>query len=140
MTENTVHTSDPAVEGVDRRALVEKAAALLTLAATGLPLAALAQEKKDKSSSALGGIVKGVTSDPKVTNALVNVLKDALVTKDVKGSIAKNAAGVVFPQKEQGFLDSLSGSDLTGIAKFKDGLGSLDTGTATAVVKGVLGF
>ena len=139
----------PSAEAAARRQFLKAAASLATLAASaGVSLEVLAQTATPApkssgtakpASSGLGGLVKSVTGNPKVTQALVDVLKDALVTKDVKASIAKVAKGVVFPEKESNLLNSMSASDLTGVAKLKDGLGGLDAGTAVGVVKGLFG-
>ena len=149
---------DPSPEARARREFLRAAGALSVLAAsTGFSLEALAQAAAAPQATPapqagpggslgagggslnLGGLAKSVTRDPKITNALVAVLKDALVTKNVKTSITKVAKDVVFPEKESKFLNSMSGSDLTGVAKLKDGLSGLDTGTAVGVVKGLFG-
>lgn len=127
----------------ERRAFLRRAAlAAATAVALGVPLEALAQEakKEDKKGAGIGGLVSSVTSDPKTTQLLVDILKDALVSKDVKASIAKVGKGAVLGQKESGFLNSLSGADLAGVANFQTGLKGLDAGTAVGVAKGLFGF
>lgn len=127
----------------ERRAFLRQAAlAAATAVALGVPLEALAQEAKpgEKKPSALGGLVSSVTSDPKTTKLVVDVLKDALVSKDIKASIAKVAKGQTIPEKETGFLNSLSSADLSGVANFQNGLKGLDAGTAVGIAKGLFGF
>ena len=127
----------PASEPERREFLHRAALATAAAVALGVPLEALAQEKK---GSTLGGLVSSVTSDPKTIQLVVDVLKDALVTKDVKASITKVAKGATIPEKESGFLNSLSGTDLAGVANFQKGLKGLDAGTAVGIAKGLFGI
>jgi hypothetical protein len=144
MTDERVLPSPDAPGEAERRAFLRQAAlAAAAAVALGVPLEALAQDtqKKDtKKGSSLGGLVSGVTSDPKTTQLVVDVLKDALVSKDIKASIAKVAKGQAIPQKESGFLNSLSSSDLSGVANFQSGLKGLDAGSAVGIAKGLFGF
>ncbi len=143
MTQDHAFPSPEPLDESERRAFLRQAAlAAATAVALGVPLEALAQEAKpaEKKGSALGGLVSGVTSDPKTTKLVVDVLKDALVSKDIKASIAKVAKGQAIPQKESGFLNSLSSSDLAGVANFQSGLKGLDAGTAVGIAKGLFGF
>ena len=140
---NETNSPFPDAEEAERRAFLRQAAlAAAAAVALGVPLEALAQEARpaEKKGSGLGGLVSGVTSDPKTTKLVVDVLKDALVSKDIKASIAKVAKGQAIPQKESGFLNSLSSSDLSGVANFQSGLKGLDAGTGIGIAKGLFGF
>lgn len=143
MTQDPTFPTPESPEESERRAFLRQAAlAAATAVALGVPLEALAQEAKpaEKKPSALGGLVSSVTSDPKTTKLVVDVLKDALVSKDIKASIAKVAKGQTIPQKESGFLNSLSSADLSGVANFQNGLKGLDAGSAVGIAKGLFGF
>lgn len=144
MTQDQLAPSPEAPSETERRAFLRQAAiAAAAAVALGVPLGELAQgatKAETKKPSALGGLVSSVTSDPKTTQLVVDILKDALVSKDVKASIAKVGKGATLPQKESGFLNSLSGADLSGVANFQKGLKGLDAGTAAGVAKGLFGI
>ncbi len=144
MTQEQIPPSPNAATESERRAFLRQAAVAAAAAvALGVPLEALAQDAtktEAKKPSALGGLVSSVTSDPKTTQLVVDILKDALVSKDIKTSIAKVGKGATLGQKESGFLNSLSGADLSGVANFQKGLKGLDAGTAVSVAKGLFGF